>query len=150
MLDGLRRQHATLVILEFAIELMGQLARSSDHYVERLLGVARAWQAEEEAHRTGAEMVDVVQVEDARLDRVGHREQHFAVAGHALVTVEDVHFAKAQTALENVLQQGRAAEAVSSREITLITSTSSAGGSSLTLLLDELEEKPLVRLLSVS
>ncbi len=110
MLDGLRGHDAALIILQFAIQLVSQFASGGNHHVECLLGMTRAWQAEEEADRTGAEMVDIVQVEHAGLDRIGHREQHFAVASHALVTVENVHLAKTQAAFQNVLQQCRALE----------------------------------------
>jgi hypothetical protein len=51
------------VILQLAAQFVGQLARSGDHHVEGLLGVTRARQTEEEAHRAGAEAFDVVQVE---------------------------------------------------------------------------------------
>ena len=57
-------------------------------------------------------MVDVIEVEGARLDGIGHREQHLAIARHAFVTMEDVHFTKTQPALENVLQQRRTTETV--------------------------------------
>src|SRR5690606_13497369 len=36
--DGLGGQHAALVILELAIELMGELAGCGDHHIEGLLG----------------------------------------------------------------------------------------------------------------
>src|SRR5690606_23529815 len=94
MFDGLRSHYAALVILQLAAQLMGQLACGSDHDVESLLGMTRAGQAEEEAHRAGAEAFDVVQVESAGLERVGHGEQHFAVAGHAFMAVKDVHLAE--------------------------------------------------------
>ena len=35
----------------------------------------------------------------------------FAVAGHAFVAMEDIHFTETQTAFQNVLQQRRASEA---------------------------------------
>ena len=110
MFDGLGGEHAALVVLELAVELLGQLAGSGHHHVERLFGVTRAWQAKEETHRRGAEQVDIVQIERARLDRVGHGEQHFAVTGHAFVTMEDIHLAKTQAAFEDVLQECRALE----------------------------------------
>ena len=47
-------------------------------------------------------MVDVVQIKDARLDRVGHGEQDFAVTGHAFVAVENIHLAKTQAAAQGV------------------------------------------------
>ncbi|GBH11671.1 hypothetical protein KPSA1_05114 [Pseudomonas syringae pv. actinidiae] len=111
MLDGLRGHDTALVIFQFAIQLVSQLASGSNHHIKSLLRTTRAWQAKEEADCAGAEMVDVVQIEYAGLDRIGHREQHFAVASHAFVTVENVHFAKTQTAFQNILQQRWALEA---------------------------------------
>src|SRR5690606_35020231 len=110
MLDGLRGEHAALIILAFAIELGRELARGCHHYVEGLLGMTRAWQAEEETHCRRGEVVDVVQVEHPGLDRIGHGKQHFAVAGHAFVTMENIHLTETQTAFENVLQQRWPAE----------------------------------------
>ena len=100
-----------LVVFEFAVEFLGQLARCCHHHIKCLLGMTRAWQAEEEAHRWRAEQIDVVQIEHARFHGVGHGEQDFAVASHAFVTVENIHFTETQAALKNVLQQRRAFEA---------------------------------------
>src|SRR5471032_104368 len=111
MLDGLSGQHAALVVFQFAVQFLGQLACRSHHHVEGLLRMTWAWQAEEEAHRRSAEVVDVVQIKDARLDRIGHGEQHFAVTRHAFVAMENIHLAKTQATFQNVLQQRRAFEA---------------------------------------
>ena len=112
MLDGLGGENAALVILQLAVELLGQLARRSNHDIEGLLGMAWAGQTEEEAHGRRGEVIDVVQIESTRLDGIGHGEQHLAIAGHAFVAMEDVHFAEAQATLENVLQQRRTTETV--------------------------------------
>src|SRR3989338_5519160 len=112
VLDGLRGDYAALVILELAVQFVSQLAGRRDHHVERLLGMTRARQAEEKAHGAGAETLDIVQVEGPGLERIGHGEQHLAIAGHAFVTVEDIHLSESQTAFEDVLQQRRALEAL--------------------------------------
>src|SRR3989344_5490464 len=75
MLDGLGGQHAALVVLQLAVEFLGELARGSDHDIKSLLRMARAGQTEEEAHGRGGEVIDVIQVEGAGLDRIGHGEQ---------------------------------------------------------------------------
>ncbi|RMT83810.1 hypothetical protein ALP40_05455 [Pseudomonas viridiflava] len=107
VLDGLRGHDAALIIFQLAVQFMRQLACCCDHHVKRLLGMTRTRQTQEEAHGAGAEMVDVVQIENPRLDGVGHREQHFAVTRHAFVTMEDVHLAETQAAFQDVLQQRR-------------------------------------------
>ena len=99
-----------MFVLEVAAELVGQFAGGGDHQVQGLLGVAWAGQAHEEADGAHASTVHLVQVEHTGLEGVGHGEQHISIAAHALVAMEDVHVAVAQSAFQNALVQGRAGE----------------------------------------
>src|SRR3990167_6433419 len=109
--DCLRGHHATLVILQLTTQFMGQFTRRRHHHIKRLFGMTRARQTEEETHGAGAEAFNVVEIKSARLQRIGHGEQHFTIARHAFVTMEDVHLAETQATFQNILQQRRAFEA---------------------------------------
>src|SRR5476649_2283307 len=129
--DGLRGHDAALVIFQFAIEFVSQFACSGNHDVERLLRMTRAWQTEEETHSAGAEMVDVVQIKHAWLDRVGHGEQHFAVPAMLSWRWKISISPKRRPLSRMFCNSAGPLKPLSSREITLITSTSSTGGRSL-------------------
>ena len=67
VLDGLGGQYAALIVLEFAIEFLGQLAGCGNHHIESLLWMTRAWQTEEKAHGWRAEVIDIVQIDACRM-----------------------------------------------------------------------------------
>ena len=60
-------------------------------------------QAHEETNRTDMSLIHFIQIKYTRLQGIGHGEQHVTVATHTLVTVENIHIAKAQATFQNAL-----------------------------------------------
>src|SRR5690606_19166832 len=105
MLYGLGGEHAAVLILEVASQLLSDLACGGDHQVQCLLRMPRTWQPHEEAdgpHVTGFQRI---RIKSAGLERIGHGEQDIAITGHVLVAMENVHVAETQTTLHDALQQ---------------------------------------------
>ena len=101
-----------MLVFQVTAQFVGELAGCGDHQIQCLFGMARAGQAHEETDRADVALVQLVQIKHARLERVGHGEQHITIAAHAFMTMEDIHIAVAQTTFENALMQRRTGKAL--------------------------------------
>ena len=110
MFHGLRGQHAVLFILEFTVQLSGQALTNGQHLVQSADSIRRSRQFQEESNAGKGLVFHGIQIERARLHRVGHGELQLIGTLHAHMPVENIHAAVAQARFQQHAQQGTAFE----------------------------------------